>query len=205
MTMKPSQKIRVMIVEDHPMYRTGLRMALNYADSGCEVVAEAESVRQAVELLHTKDLSIDLILLDYYLPDGNGGDVIGVAKVASPDVKILLITGYSLDDSAMSMVEKDIDGYIGKTVKPEELKTCIDALFRDRESSKAEGASVALSSRELQIVRLCVKGLTAQEIADELKLSKRTVEGHKERIFSKLNCKSTVELVNYAYRNGLAD
>ena len=169
------------------------------------MVAEAEIVRQAVELLHAIDLGIDLVLLDYYLPDGTGGDVIETAKKAFPDVKILLITGYHLDDSAMSTVEEAIDGYIGKTVKPEELKTCIDALFRDRDSSKAEGVSVTLSSRELQIVRLCVKGLTAQEIADVLNLSKRTVEGHKERIFSKLNCKSTVELVNYAYRNGLAD
>ena len=73
------------------MYRTGLRMALNYADSGCEVVAEAESVSQAVELLHAKDLGIDLVLLDYYLPDGTGGDVIETAKKAFPDVKILLL------------------------------------------------------------------------------------------------------------------
>jgi len=203
--MKPSQSIKVMIVEDHPMYRIGLRMALRYADSGYELVAEAENVQQAVEFLKAKDHAVDLILLDYYLPDGTGGDVIEVAKKAFPDIKILLITGYSLDDSAMSIVEEAIDGYIGKMVKPEELKTCIDALFRDRELSKGEGASVALSSRELQIVRLCVKGLTAQEIADALNLSKRTVEGHKERVFSKLNCKSTVELVNYAYRNGLAD
>lgn len=69
--MKANQSIRVMIVEDHPMYRTGLRMALNYADSGYEVVAEAESVRQAVELLQTKDFGVDLILLDYYLLDGH--------------------------------------------------------------------------------------------------------------------------------------
>lgn len=201
--MESNQNIKVLVVEDHPMYLVGLRMALRYAESGYEVAFEAANVHQAVEFLQANGKETDLILLDYFLPDGTGMDVINVAKSVSPKIKILLLTGYVLDSTIMSKVESLIDGYIGKTVKPEELKTCIDSLFRDSELRKNNGARITLSSRELQIVRLCAEGKTAQEIADALNLSKRTIEGHKDRIFSKLNCKSTVELVNYAYRNGL--
>lgn len=200
--MNSTHNIKVLIVEDHPMYRVGMKMALRFSESGCEVAAEAENVRQAVDYLQEHGKEIDLILLDYYLPDGTGKDVIGVAKSVSPMTKVLLITGYNLDASDISKVENNIDGYISKTVKPEELKVCIHSLFRDCES-KREAATIALSPRELEIVRLCAEGKSAQEIAEALFLSKRTVEGHKNRIFSKLNCKSTIELVNYAYRNGL--
>lgn len=200
--MNSNSNIKVLIVEDHPMYRVGMRMALRYSQSGCEVAAEAENVRQAVDFLQEHGKETDLILLDYYLPDGTANDVIGLAKSISPVTKVLLITGYQLDASEISKVENNIDGYIGKTVKPEELKVCIQSLFKTRES-KREGATVTLSPRELEIVRLCAQGKSAQEIAEALYLSKRTVEGHKNRIFSKLNCKSTIELVNYAYTNGL--
>lgn len=200
--MNSNSNIKVLIVEDHPMYRVGMRMALRYSQSGCEVAAEAENVRQAVDFLQEHGKETDLILLDYYLSDGTANDVIGVAKSISPVTKVLLITGYQLDASEIRKVENNIDGYIGKTVKPEELKVCIQSLFKTRES-KREGATVTLSPRELEIVRLCAQGKSAQEIAEALYLSKRTVEGHKNRIFSKLNCKSTIELVNYAYTNGL--
>ena len=200
--MNSNSNIKVLIVEDHPMYRVGMRMALRYSQSGCEVAAEAENVQQAVDFLQEHGKETDLILLDYYLPDGTANDVIGLAKSISPVTKVLLITGYQLDASEISKVENNIDGYIGKTVKPEELKVCIQSLFKTRES-KREGATVTLSPRELEIVRLCAQGKSAQEIAEALYLSKRTVEGHKNRIFSKLNCKSTIELVNYAYTNGL--
>lgn len=201
--MNSNSNIKVLIVEDHPMYRIGMRMALRFSESDCEVAAEIENVKQAVDYLQKHGKEVDLILLDYYLPDGTGSDVIKVAKAVSPAIKVLLISGYVLDASVISQVESSIDGYIGKTVKPEELKVCINSLFKNRESKRNEGNTVTLSPRELEIVRLCVEGKSAQEIADTLYLSKRTIEGHKNRIFSKLNCNSTIELVNYAYRNGL--
>lgn len=201
--MESRQKIRVLIVEDHPMYRVGLRMGLRYSDSNCEVAAEAEDVHQAVAYLQDYGKDIDLILLDYYLPDGSAMDVINVAKSVSPEVKVLLITGYVLDNAVMSQMEMVIDGYIGKTVKPEELRVCIDTLFKNSDFRKNESSTVSLTPREVEIVRLCAEGKSAQEIAEALNLSKRTVEGHKQRIFSKLNCNSVIELVNYAYRNGL--
>ena len=201
--MNSNSNIKVLIVEDHPMYRVGMRMALRFSESGCEVVGEVENVRQAVDFIQEHGKEIDLILLDYYLPDGTGNDVIRVAKTVSPDIKVLLISGHVLDTSVISNVEDSIDGFIGKMVKPEELRVCINSLFRNREPKRGEDATITLSPREVEIVRLCAEGKTAQEIADALNLSKRTVEGHKERIFSKLNCNSTIELVNYAYRNGL--
>ena len=203
--METNRKIRVMIVEDHPMYRVGLRMSLSYFGSDMEVVAEAEDVHRAVEFLQDHGKEVDLIMLDFFLPDGNGMDVANVAKTVSPETKVLLITGDALNPTILHTVEGQVDGVIGKTVKPEELKMCIESMFKGGGLNKNAGASESLSSRELEIVRLCAEGKTAQEIAETLNISKRTVEAHKVRIFSKLNCKSTAELVNYAFRNGLVN
>ena len=203
--METNRKIRVMIVEDHPMYRVGLRMSLSYFGSEMEVVAEAEDVHRAVEFLQDHGKEIDLIMLDFFLPDGNGMDVANVAKTVSPETKVLLITGDALNPTILHTVEGQVDGVIGKTVKPEELKMCIESMFKGGGLNKNVGGSESLSSRELEIVRLCAEGKTAQEIAETLNISKRTVEAHKVRIFNKLNCKSTAELVNYAFRNGLVN
>lgn len=201
--MDSEQKIRVLLVEDHPIFRIGLRMTLNSVSPNCEVVAEATDVLQAVEYLQAHGAEIDLILLDYFLPDGTGLDVVGVANTAAPGAKILLLSGDVLNPSIMSMAEEHVDGFISKTVKPEELKIRIDSVLKDHVGRKSEESTIHLSPRELEIVRLTAEGKTAREIANELHLSKRTIESHKARIFSKLNCKSTAELVNYAFRNGL--
>ncbi len=201
--METNRKIRVMIVEDHPMYRVGLRMSLSYFGSDMEVVAEAEDVHRAVEFLQDHGKEIDLIMLDFFLPDGTGIDVASVAKSVSPETKILLISGDVFNPTIIRMAEGRVDGIIGKTVKPEELKMYIESMFKGGAHTMNVGGSESLSSRELEIVRLCADGKTAQEIAETLHISKRTVEAHKVRIFSKLNCKSTAELVNYAFRNGL--
>jgi len=206
--MNNEHKIKVLIVDDHPLYRVGLKMTLRYSGLQCEVVAEAESVKQTTQYLKEHGNEIDLMMLDFFLSDGTAKDVVNVAETCCPQLKILLLSGEAMHPTVMTMVEKHIDGFISKTVKPDELKLRIEALFPNNENKEdvaKEGLIDDLSPRELEIIRLCATGKTASEIAETLFISKRTVESHKDRIFSKLNLKSTAEIIQYAFRNGLIE
>ncbi len=199
--MMRSKKIGILMVEDHPLYRVGLRMALSYSGLDCVIKAEAENVSQALEVLKQQPNEIDLILLDYFLPDGTGMDVLKAAKQMLPNIKVLLVSG-----------EDNNPGFVSKDVTPQGLATVITSVFagkdyfgHDSEELSLEGAqkSESLTQRELDIIRLCALGKTSKEIADELFISARTVESHKNKIFNKLGCDSTTEMVNYAFLNGL--
>ena len=205
--MDNEHTIRTIIVDDHPLYRVGLKMVLRYSNANCEVVAEAESVRQALDYLTAHAHELDLLMLDFFLPDGTALDVLQFMETHCPEMKVLLISGETMPPTVLRMVEDRIDGFISKKVKPEEMKQRIDALFgapsnpHDADEIWPDG----LSEREVEVIRLCAKGLTAKEIADKLFIGKRTVETHKERIFVKLDLKSTKELINYAFRSGLME
>ena len=201
--MDNTHKIRIMIVDDHPIFRAGLKMVLRYSGVDCEVMAEAESVMQSVEYLKAHGHDIDLLMLDFFLTDGIASDVLNVVETYCPEVKVLLLSGEVLPPKVMAQILDRVDGFIGKTVKPDEMKQRIDALFGAHGDSVAD--SDELSEREMEVVRLCAKGLTAREIGEKLHIGKRTVETHKERIFLKLGLKSTKELINYAFRHGLTE
>jgi len=207
--MKSEGNINIMVVEDHPIYRVGLRMGLRYSNSEYNILAEADSVRQAIELLKERGNELDLILLDYYLPDGTALDVLRVIETICPNVKTLILTGQASDPTINNIDNCHIDGFVDKTIKPEELQILIQAVINRQSTSSQRKASYiikdSLTPRELEIIKLSAAGKSAREIASELCISKRTVEAHKERIFSKLDVKSTTEMVNYAFRNGLAN
>ena len=201
------------MVEDHPLYRVGLRMALSYSGLDCVLKAEAENVGQAVDYLHQHSDEVDLILLDYFLPDGTGMDVLKEAKRMFPDIKVLLVSGEDNNPELDAMIREGLNGFVSKDVTPQGLATVITSIFEGKdyfghdsenlleETPTAKGES--LTQRELDIIRLCALGKTSKEIADELFISARTVESHKNKIFNKLGCNSTTEMVNYAFLNGL--
>lgn len=207
--MKSDGNINIMVVEDHPIYRVGLRMGLRYSNSAYKIIAEADNVRQAIELLKERGNELDLILLDYYLPDGTALDILRVIDTICPIVKTLILTGQASDPTIINTNNCHIDGFVDKTIKPEELQILIQAVIHRQSTSSQRKASDSirdsLTPRELEIIKLSAAGKSAREIATELCISKRTVEAHKERIFSKLDVKSTPEMVNYAFRNGLTD
>lgn len=205
--MTQRQPIRILLVEDHPLYRTGIRMSLNYSGLGGVVVAEADDVRAANNYLDQHGNEVDLILLDYFLPDGNGVDVIRHARACCPHVKIVLLSGESKNPEVMARTKHLVDGYLGKEVALEELQATLNALFgidgNDDGKQYRIDAKANLSTRELEIVQLCAKGMSAQQIAERLGLSRRTIEAHKSHIFDKLDLKTTADLVKYAYDAGL--
>ena len=187
--MKQSKKIRILMVEDHPLYRVGLRMALSYAGLDCAVVGEAENVSQAVTFIRDHPNDIDLILLDYYLSDGTGMDVLKTSKQVCPQVKVLLVTGEEENPNMPKLREAGLNGFTTKDVTPQGLATTIRSIFRgedvfDKESLAEEEEDPLvdpLTEREIEIIRLCALGKSSKQIAEELFISDRTVEGHKRK------------------------
>ena len=203
--MEHEQKIKVLIVDDHPLYRVGMKMALRYSESGCEVVAEAENAAQAIDYMAAHGKNVDLMLLDFFLGDGTAMDVLRKVREYCPAMKVLLISGETIPPAVLQAAGGRIDGFIGKSVKPEEMKRRIEALFGQASKHDEDSDAEELSEREIEVIKLCAKGLTANEIGERLHIGKRTVETHKERIFLKLGLKSTKELINYAFRSGLME
>ena len=199
--------IRILLVEDHPLFRVGIRLSLNYSGLSSLVVAEVDDVKSAKSYLEQHADEVDLILLDYFLPDGNGVDVIHHARALCPMAKIVLISGEIENEDLVADTQGLVDGYLGKDVDPETLKAKLNALFDingDGEDKQYRiRAKADLSAREIEIIQLCANGMSAQQIADRLGLSRRTVEVHKSHIFEKLDLNSTADLVKYAYEAGL--
>ena len=203
--MANKRKINIMIVDDHPIFRVGLKMTLRYSGIAFQVVSETENVMQSTEYLKTNGHELDLLLLDFFLTDGTAFDVLDAVELYCPSVKVLLLSGEVLPPKVMAQIRDRIDGFIGKNVKPDEMKQRIDMLFGTTLEAVSVPVSEELSDREKEIIKLCAQGLTAKEIGEKLHIGKRTVETHKERIFLKLGLKSTKELINYAVRYGLTE
>ncbi len=211
--MIQKDKIRILLVEDHPLYRVGLHMALSYSGLACVLKSEAENVAQALDFLHHHSDEVDLILLDYFLPDGTGMDVLKVAKQRFPRIKVLLVSGEDNNPELDAMIHEGLNGFVSKDVTPQGLATVISSIFEGKDYFGQDSEPILsdvtatkndnLTQRELDIIRLCALGKTSKEIADELFISARTVESHKNKIFNKLGCDSTTEMVNYAFLNGL--
>ena len=205
--MTQQQPIRILLVDDHPLYRVGIRLSLNYSGLSSLVVAEADDVKSAKSYLEQHADDVDLILLDYFLPDGTGVDVIHHARALSSKAKIVLISGEIENEDLVADTQGLVDGYLGKDVGPETLKAKLNALFDvnddDQDKQSRLRTKPDLSAREIEIIQLCANGMSAQQIADRLGLSRRTVEAHKCHIFEKLDIDSTADLVKYAYEAGL--
>ena len=184
--------IRVLVVDDHPMVRAGLRTLLGSA-GGIEVAGEASNVAEAVEA--AERLSPQVVLMDLRLPDGSGVDACREILSRDPRVKVVFLTSHAEDLASMSTVLAGAVGYLLKDIGHEPL---VDAIRRAADGSLAidpsTTASVAarfrqgsdLSQQECRVLELVVKGKTNREIGAELDLSERTVRNYLSNAFQKL-------------------
>ena len=209
------RNIRILLVEDQPLCRLGVRMSLTNSDFGCVLEGEVETVREAVAFLEQRGRDIDLILLDYALPDGTGKDVIDAVKRMGLGVKIVMLSGEAGGATVQQLLDSGINGFISKSVRPDEIATVLASVMQGHDFATVDTVHLhqdvksdmdilgALTRREMDIISLCAAGKTAKQIAEELNISAHTVENHKDKIFSKLGVKSTSELILYAFRVGL--
>ncbi len=211
--------IRLMLVDDHAVVRTGLRMLLE-SDPEIEIVGEAGTAREALEVL--SKITPDLVLMDIGLPDLSGIELTQQIKARWPAVAVVALTIHEDEEYFFNMIQAGASGYIPKRAAPEELITAIRTaaagevylypsmaklLVKDYVSGGKEQTNGSplhdLTEREQEVLAYLADGASNQEIADLLSISHKTVARHRENLMRKLNLHSRTELVKYAIRKGI--
>ncbi len=210
---------RLLLVDDHAVVRSGLRMLLE-GESDMQIVGEAGSAAEALQAVER--LQPDVVLLDIGLPDLSGIEVARQVKQRSPATAIVALTIHEDEEYFFKMLEAGAVGYVPKRAAPEELIQAILAaasgevylypslaklLVKDYLTSEGSGRGVraldGLTDREQEVLALLAEGESNPEIADRLGISPKTVSRHRENIMRKLNLHSRSELVKYAIRKGI--
>lgn len=215
-----TQELSLLIVDDHAIFREGLRALLDMEEDFV-VVGEASRGDEAVAMV--ADLPPDVILLDLHLPDGNGADFCRELLQVSPRSKVLILSAYENDQEVSAALISGASGYVLKTVGGERLADNIRSIYRGEvllaptvaakvvrqlsrlreESGRQEEALEALTPREREVFFLASRGLKNAEIATELYLSEKTIKTHLRNIYNKLNLASKAELRLFAVKMGL--
>lgn len=205
---------RVVLADDHPMVRAGIRKLLNKA-ADIQVVGEASDGVEALRLV--EDLAPDVLLLDIEMPGLNGVEVAEQLQAAKSPVRILALSTYDDKQYILGMLANGASGYLTKDEAPQTIVQAIRgvaqgergwvsrrvaspmAAGRQGESSK----QISLNGQELEVLRLVVKGKTDREIGKELGIGERMVEQHMKEVLVKLGVASRMEAVVRAVRKGL--
>jgi two-component system response regulator NreC len=213
------KQIQVLLADDHEIVRAGLRSLLERQEE-LEIVGEARAGAEAVRL--ATELMPDVVLMDVSMPDMDGVEATRRIKKEAPQVNVLALTVHEEEAYFFEMLTAGASGYVPKRASPQLLLTAISIVARGEvflhpavagtlvQEYLQEGRSGArkraydgLTPRQREVLTLIAEGLSNQEIADELSISVRTVERHRENIMKRLNLHSRVELVKYALRKGL--
>lgn len=213
------EAIRVLLADDHTLFRKGIRTMLGQMP-GIEVIGEAASGSEAISLAN--DLVPDVILMDIKMPAPNGIDATRAILQENPHIGVILVTMFDDTDSVFAGMRAGARGYVLKEAEPEELRWAVEAAHRgevmlcpvmarrvlDHFASEPQRAPTPLpyaqlSQRELQVLQLAADGLSNREIAERLVISEKTVKNHIANIFSKLNVNDRTRAVIQALRMGL--
>ncbi|MER5649189.1 response regulator transcription factor [Streptosporangium sp. NPDC002524] len=209
--------MRVMVVDDHPMWRDGV--ARDLAEAGYEVVATVGEGRQAIRVAAA--VRPELVVLDLQLPDVPGVEVARRLAASEPPPRVLMLSASGEQEDVLEAVKAGASGYLLKSASKEEFLDAVrrtaegDAVFtpglaglvlgeyRRLAARPAPEATPRLTERETEVLRLVAKGLSYKQIAERLVLSHRTVQNHVQNTLNKLQLHNRVELVRYAIEQGL--
>ncbi|WP_067533070.1 response regulator [Nocardia crassostreae] len=214
------QRISVMVVDDHPIWRDGV--ARDLAEAGFEVVATADGVGAAGR--RAAAVTPDVVLMDMQLPDGNGADATAEVLRVSPRTRVLVLSASAERDDVLDAIKAGAIGYLVKSASATELEDAVRATaagqavftpglaglvlgeyrrIANTPPDRDEPHRPALTDRETEVLRMVAKGLSAKQIATRLSLSHRTVENHVQSTLRKLQLGNRVELTRYAIEQGL--
>ncbi|MCX9190821.1 DNA-binding response regulator [Carbonactinospora thermoautotrophica] len=211
------EPIRVLIVDDHPLWRDAV--ARDLSEAGYEVVGTAGDGAEAVRL--AAETKPNVVVLDLQMPRLSGVEVTARVVRAHPQIRVLVLSASGEQNDVLEAVKAGATGYLVKSASREELLEAVRSVangdpvftpglaglvlgeYRRLAGSASGGAAPRLTERETEILRLVAKGLSYKQIAERLVLSHRTVQNHVQNVLNKLQLHSRVELVRYAIKQGL--
>lgn len=217
--MDNKQNIRVILADDHSIFRDGIRVGLGNKDK-IEIIAEADN---GVELLRLLDqLETDVILLDIRMPQMDGFEALSRIRQSFPDIRIIVLTMYDDENMVVKMMENGANGYLIKNAPAKEIYQAILSVYNEHyyfndlvnkallkhimlKSSRRVQDDAVLTESEKKVLKLLMEDKSLEEIKDSLFLSARSVAGIIARLKSKTGYKTTAGLIMYAIKNDITD
>jgi DNA-binding NarL/FixJ family response regulator len=211
-----SDKIRVLLADDHTLVRAGLRKILEVSPE-IDVVGEEATGSAALSRLDSG--GVDVLVLDLTMPGMDGFEVLRRVEVRYPDVKVLVLTMHADSEHAVRAIRDGAEGYLIKDSAAADLVAAVEAVMAGRpyysepvqralsemvrSGTPRRRPADLLTDRELEVLRLVARGFSTKEIASELEISSRTVEPHRANLMHKLDVRSVALLTQLAIREGL--
>jgi len=212
------EDIKIIIVDDHELFRVGVRETIKNSYPDIIIAGEAGTGADFFTLLKT--VTPDIVLLDIMLPDMNGIEIARRVKTEYPNVKILIVSSENSSSTIEAILAVGVEGFISKlNGDPDTLVEAVRSVAQGLDyfgrdiagmisriyvtQKKTTQVTSEFTEQEKQIIEYCHKGLSAKQIADRLCLSPRTIDWHKSNIFNKLGIKSTLEMVHFAEKHGI--
>jgi two-component system, NarL family, response regulator LiaR len=210
--METANPIRVMLVDDHAVVRSGLSAFLMVYDD-LELVGEASGGKEAVQIC--QKIKPDVVLMDLVMPDMDGATATKFIRQSCPQVQVIALTSFREEELVQGVLKAGAIGYLLKNVSADELANAIRSAHAGRPTLAPEAAQVLISAtvtrsnnigndlteREKEVLRLMIEGLTNNQIAERLVVSRSTVKFHVSSILSKMGVSSRTEAVAYALQH----
>jgi len=213
--------ITIAIADDEALFRRGMKLILNSYE-GLEIILEAENGLDLIQQLNLADQLPGILLLDLKMPEMNGVEVAKIVQKQYPELKVIVISTHFSRAFVINMIELGASAYLPKNSEPEEVVETIQAVYSKGFHYSAEVMTVIrenmiskknlkalfpfeLTSREKEILQLICEQNTTPEIAAKLFISPRTVDGHRNNLLAKLNCKNIAGLVVFALQNQIVN
>jgi NarL family two-component system response regulator LiaR len=207
------ERLTILVADDHPVVRQGLRTFLALQPD-IDVVGEAATGEEAVE--RAAELRPDIVLLDLVMPGLGGIEAAGRIREESPETRVIVLTSYAVDENVVPAIKAGVAGFLLKDIEPQELAEGVRRVHRGeavlhpaiatrvlREVVEPQGDRDVLTARELDVLRLLGRGLANKRIAHELGIGERTVKAHVSSILAKLGLTDRTQAALYAVREQL--
>lgn len=210
--------LKIALADDHNLFRKGVEELIEDFDN-MEVLFSMPNGQELVNRLATTNVLPDVCLLDINMPELNGFETAAIIKERWPDIKLLAVSVYDSEFNIIGMLRAGAGGYVLKDAQPEALKAAIEGVYKNGFyhselvtgkilhqliSQPQEVNSSQLNEKEIHFLKLCCSEMTYKEIADEMGVSHRTIDGYRDQLFNKLNIKSRTGLVMYALKTGIS-